>query len=65
MSGQRALILISVDLTIFTELLSKTAVQLLLQACLIEDIYPDARCLKLLYFVANGDKEGIGRCVVA
>ena len=46
MGGQSALILTSVDLNIFTEFLSKTAVQLLLQAYPEENRDSDARLLK-------------------
>ena len=46
MGGQSAVILNSVDLNIFTEFLSKNAVQLWFQACRTENRDQDARWLK-------------------
>ena len=53
MGGQSVLILTSVDLNIFTELFSKTAVQLWLQSCPIGNRDPDDRWLKPWYFVED------------
>ena len=65
MGGKSALILISVDLNMFTELLSNTGVQLFSQACPTENRYTYDRWLKLWDFVADGGREEIGICVVA
>ena len=65
MGEQSALILNSIDLNIFTELLSKTVVQLWSQACPTENKDPYDRRLKPRDFVADGGREGIVRCVVS
>ena len=50
-------------LKLFTGFLSKTAVQLWSQDCTTENRDPYTRWLKPWYFVADSDREGIGRCV--
>ena len=65
MGGWSKLILTSVELNIFTGFLSKTVVQLWSQACPAKNRDPYARWFKPRYFVADGGKELIGRCVVA
>ena len=52
-------------LNFFTEFFSKTAVQLWSQACPTENRDTDARWLKQCDFLADDEREGIGKCVLA
>ena len=56
MSVQRALILTSIDLNIFTDCLSKTSVQLCSKACKTENKDLNAIWMKPWEFVAYGGR---------